>query len=324
MRRARLSAAPLMFQHEATGTSRRPRHGRGDRGARRAVRRRRPARARAPRPGPDARARRPCHRGPALLDEAMVAAIQASSRRSHGIVYCGVIAGCQDVFDVRRARVDRGADGVVRAAAGALAFTGRCLVHRAEIVQVRGAWGTRSRGAARPASASRGREQPQRRRSTRYRQGEMRRLAGEFAGAEKAYREASRLGGEPQPGLALLRLAQGQRSRGGRDCAARSARRRSRTEAVRLLPAAVEACSRSASWPQPARLRRARGVATESGGDSRAMAAQARGAVALAWGTRRRRSPRCAAVGSVWQRPRRAVRRRARAGADGARLPRAR
>ena len=42
-----------------------------------------------------------------------------------------------------------------------------------------------------------------------YRQGEVHRLRGEFAAAEEAYREASRGGWEPQPGLALLRLAQG-------------------------------------------------------------------------------------------------------------------
>ena len=42
-----------------------------------------------------------------------------------------------------------------------------------------------------------------------YRQGEVHRLQGEFAAAEEAYRDASRGGWEPQPGLALLRLAQG-------------------------------------------------------------------------------------------------------------------
>jgi DNA-binding NarL/FixJ family response regulator len=42
-----------------------------------------------------------------------------------------------------------------------------------------------------------------------YRQGEVHRLRGDLGAAEEAYREASRLGCEPQPGLALLRLAQG-------------------------------------------------------------------------------------------------------------------
>ena len=43
-----------------------------------------------------------------------------------------------------------------------------------------------------------------------YRQGEIHRLRGHFGAAEAAFREASRLGHEPQPGLALLRLAQGE------------------------------------------------------------------------------------------------------------------
>ena len=43
-----------------------------------------------------------------------------------------------------------------------------------------------------------------------YQQAELHRLRGEFAKAEEAYRRASQLGREPQPGLAQLRLAQGQ------------------------------------------------------------------------------------------------------------------
>jgi DNA-binding NarL/FixJ family response regulator len=43
-----------------------------------------------------------------------------------------------------------------------------------------------------------------------YQLAELHRLSGQFAKAEEAYREASRWGLEPQPGLALLRLAQGR------------------------------------------------------------------------------------------------------------------
>jgi hypothetical protein len=90
-----------------------------------------------------------------------------------------------------------------------VAFTGRCLVHRAEIMQVDGAWPDALVEARRAGE-----------RFTRmldnvatgeafYRQGEIHRLRGERVLAEEAYREASRCGWEPQPGLALLRLAQG-------------------------------------------------------------------------------------------------------------------
>ena len=73
-----------------------------------------------------------------------------------------------------------------------------------------------------------------------YQQGELHRLRGEFGAAEEAYRQASRWGREPQPGLALLRLAQGQVD------AAAAAIRRALDEAQddatrpRLLPAYVE------------------------------------------------------------------------------------
>ena len=40
-----------------------------------------------------------------------------------------------------------------------------------------------------------------------YQQGELHRLRGDSEAAEAAYREASQFGREPQPGLALLRLA---------------------------------------------------------------------------------------------------------------------
>jgi DNA-binding NarL/FixJ family response regulator len=73
-----------------------------------------------------------------------------------------------------------------------------------------------------------------------YRRGELYRLAGAFAEAEECYRQASRSGREPQPGLALLRLAQGEVD------AAQAAIRRVVDEAEsfvarsRLLPAHVE------------------------------------------------------------------------------------
>jgi hypothetical protein len=43
-----------------------------------------------------------------------------------------------------------------------------------------------------------------------YQLAELHRVRGEFAAAEDAYRRASQWGREPQPGLALLRLAQGR------------------------------------------------------------------------------------------------------------------
>src|SRR5215218_9406396 len=46
--------------------------------------------------------------------------------------------------------------------------------------------------------------------SAYYQLGELQRLRGEFADAEESYRKASEAGRQPEPGLALLRLAQGR------------------------------------------------------------------------------------------------------------------
>jgi DNA-binding CsgD family transcriptional regulator len=150
--------------------------------------------------------------GLALLDESMVALTTSElSPIVSGMVYCGVILACQEVYEVRRARewttaLSRWCDGQ----SDLVAFTGRCLVHRAEILQLAGDWndallearraGERLAAGFNQAAAA----------EAFYRQAELHRVRGELASADRAYREASRLGREPQPGLALLRLVQGR------------------------------------------------------------------------------------------------------------------
>ncbi len=176
-----------------------------------------------------------------LLDEAMVVATTGNLQPFVvGIVYCGVILACADAFEVSRARQWTQALTDWREAQPDLvAFTGRCHVHRAEILQLGGSW---------PDALEEARFAGRRFVETRnpaagvayYRQGELLRLQGDFAGAEDAYREASRFGWEPQPGLAQLRLAQGRRE------AALAAIRRAHAELkeplrrAALLPARVE------------------------------------------------------------------------------------
>ena len=80
--------------------------------------------------------------GLALLDEAMLpAAAGELSPMITGVVYCGVIAGCEEVFELRRAREWTDAlSSWCEQQPEMVAFSGRCRVHRAEIMQLHGAW----------------------------------------------------------------------------------------------------------------------------------------------------------------------------------------
>jgi DNA-binding NarL/FixJ family response regulator len=146
-----------------------------------------------------------------LLDEAMLAAAKGElSPRPTGIVYCGAITGCRIAFDPRRAREwTEALHAWCELQPDLLAFTGDCHVHRAEVMQLHGAWdealGELDRAEQRASRAGNARVLGE----TAYRRGEILRLRGDLTAAEDAYREAARAGREPQPGLASLRLAQG-------------------------------------------------------------------------------------------------------------------
>jgi DNA-binding CsgD family transcriptional regulator len=233
-----------------------------------------------------------------LVDETMVAATTGElSPIVAGIVYCNTIAVCQDAYDVRRAR--EWTDAFTRwceAQPDMVAHTGVCLVHRAEVMQLQGAWQAALDEVQRAGERLRQGVLNQRRAgSALYRQGEIQRLQGEFAAAEEAYRAASRLGFEPQPGLALLRLAEGD----GAAAAAAIGRVADETEEplerAGLLPACVEIMVSVGRLEEARRASNELGAISETHGSEllRALAAQAGGAVALAEGDAR------AALGSL-------------------------
>jgi DNA-binding NarL/FixJ family response regulator len=181
--------------------------------------------------------------GLALLDETMVAVVAGElSPLVTGLIYCSVIEGCHEVFALSRAREWTAALAQWCAEQGEMvAFTGVCLVHRAEILHLQGAWSDASEEARRACERCTQFSANQRATAAAYyQQGEMHRLRGDFEAAEESYRSASHYGLDPQPGLALLRVAQ------GRVDAAVTAMRRilgaspDRVPRTRLLPAHVE------------------------------------------------------------------------------------
>jgi class 3 adenylate cyclase len=145
-----------------------------------------------------------------LLDEGSAAAVSGELQAySTTLVYCMTISSCQDVGDFRRAaewteKANRWCDRL-----DVTGFPGACRIHRAELMRLRGDL----EAAEKVALAACDELHDFERYITamgHYEIGEIRRRLGDFATADEAYARANELGHDPQPGLALLRLAEGR------------------------------------------------------------------------------------------------------------------
>jgi len=148
-------------------------------------------------------------RGLALLEEVGVAAVSGDlDPLSTGLVYCELVCALQGLaqYDVAEEWTEAMERWCQTNAIGSL--HGRCRVHRAEILRLRGACDE----AEQEALVACEELSPYLRREMGWPLSELGRIRlrkGDIAGAEQALLAAHRVGWEPQPGLALVRLAQG-------------------------------------------------------------------------------------------------------------------
>jgi DNA-binding CsgD family transcriptional regulator len=179
--------------------------------------------------------------GLALLDESMLAALSDElSPLWTGAIYCGLMDACNELRDMRRAHewtlaTTRWCEPLPLTSL----YPGICRVHRAQVLQTRGSWAQAEQEALEACRDMAGVDVFAVA-DAYYEIAEVRRLRGDLAAAERTYLDAHRHGRDPQPGLALLRLAQGRVDSAAAAVSAALADRTGRLERAPLLSAQVE------------------------------------------------------------------------------------
>ncbi len=173
--------------------------------------------------------------GLALMEEASFAAVNGElSPFTTGVTACRMISACRDLTDYHRASEWIEATQKYCDRQSLSGFPGVCRIHRAEVTAVGGAWEQAEQELRRATSELDAYNAAPPQADGYYAIGDIRRLMGDFEGAEAALREAHARGRSPQPALALIRLAEGK---------------------VKAAAAAINAAVAEATWDQWARAR---------------------------------------------------------------------
>jgi DNA-binding NarL/FixJ family response regulator len=149
--------------------------------------------------------------GLAMLDEAMLPVVAGQLPPEWaGNIYCQLMSVCHELVDIDRSRrwtaaTEQWCDDL----SSAVMFIGVCRIHRIQLLQLGGQW-SRAKAEATIACTELAEMNIAVVGEAHYQLAELHRLSGDLAPAERAYLRASELGRNPQPGLALLRLAQGR------------------------------------------------------------------------------------------------------------------
>ena len=180
--------------------------------------------------------------GFALMEEASFAAVNDElSPFISGMTACRLIGACRDLTDYRRATEWIEATERYCDRQSLSGFPGVCRVHRAEVAAVGGAWDKAEQDLERATIELGAYNATPPQADGFYAMGDIRRLKGDFEGAETALREAHARGKSPQPALALLRLAEGKTKAAATAINAAVAEQTwDRWARARLLPAQVE------------------------------------------------------------------------------------
>ena len=145
------------------------------------------------------------------LDESMVAVTRGRLKPMWvGLMHCGMLVACEEFGDPRRGwQWVEETERWLGTVPGAVLYPGVCRVHKVRIMQLRGTWPD-AEAEARKACADLIGVHAFTAARAYYEIAEIKRLTGDYEGAQELYGKAHQLGWDAQPGLARLRVAQGR------------------------------------------------------------------------------------------------------------------